>query len=400
MDIGSSRLHGDFKFDTAPAVPVLSGTLEGSRLALVDLGPAFGAAAPGAPASAASAAAAAAPTPAQKSGRVLPEREFDIPSLKAMNANVDVQLAVVDFGTDKLEPFKPLQGRITLQDGVLTLSDLLARTSAGQVQGLIALDSRPAAPKWNANLQWSGIQLDRFVTMRDTIVRKGADGQKANTGYISGALGGNAQLTGTGKSTAALFGSLNGDVRLWVRDGTLSHILVEAAGIDVAQALGVFVKGDDKMPMQCALAQLKLTNGEVVPEVGVIDTTDTTMLIGGDLSLRDESLDLKLTAHPHDFSPLALRSPLELKGTFSDPKVRLQAKPLLMRAGAAAVLSLATPLASLLALVDFKQPERDVCTSAVANVDGASRVGLRTGAADGQRAPKPAPRARPAKNAN
>ena len=130
MDIGSSRLNGDFKFDTAPDVPVLTGKLGGARLALADLGPAFGAAPPDAPASASNA----------KPGKVIPDRTFDIPSLKAMNANVGVQLAELDLGTTRLEPFKPLQGHITLQDGVLNLKELLARTSAGEVQGGIGLD--------------------------------------------------------------------------------------------------------------------------------------------------------------------------------------------------------------------------------------------------------------------
>ncbi len=383
MDIGSSRLRGDFKFDTGPDIPVLTGTLGGSRLALVDLGPAFGAAAPGAPASSNA-----------KPGRVLPEREFDIPSLKAMNADVGVQLAVLDLGTTALEPFQPLQGHITLQDGVLTLKNLLARTSAGEVQGLIALDSRPALPKWNADLRWSGIQLDRFIKTRDVAVRKQSDGAKPDVGYISGALGGNAQLTGTGNSTAKLMASLDGKARLWVRDGTVSHILVEAAGIDVAQALGVFVKGDDKLPMQCALAQFDLVNGKVMPEVFVIDTKDTTMLIDGDLSLADESLALRMTAHPHDFSPLAPRTPVKVIGTFSDPHIRPEMKPLALRAGAAAALSLASPLAALLALVDFAQPERDVCTAAVSHVRGAAQAGVRTGPATSPPLPAASPNAK------
>jgi uncharacterized protein involved in outer membrane biogenesis len=365
LDIGSSRLNGDFKFDTAPAVPVLTGTLGGSRLALADLGPAFGAPAPDAPASATNA----------KPGRVLPEREFDIPSLKAMNADVGVKLAVLDLGTTSLEPFKPLQGRITLQDGVLDLRDLLARTSAGEVQGHVGLDSRPALPKWDTDLRWSGIQLDRFLKARDVAVRKDAKGNKPEVGYLTGALGGNAQLKGEGKSTAKLLASLDGTARMWVRDGTVSHILVEAAGIDIGQALGVFVKGDDKLPMQCALAQFDLANGKVMPEVFVIDTKDTTMLVDGELSLAQETLDLRMTAHPHDFSPLALRTPVKVTGTFSDPHIRPEAKPLLMRAGAAAALSLANPLASLLALLDFKQAERDVCTTAVAHVQGAASAG-------------------------
>ena len=363
MDIGSSRLHGDFRFDTAPAVPLLSGTLAGSRLAIVDLGPAFGGSTPDAPKQA-------------KAGHVLPDREFDIPSLKAMNADVGVALELVDLGTDKLEPFKPLQGRIALRDGVLDLHDLVARTSAGQVQGRIALDSRPAVPKWNADLRWDGIQLDRFVKARDIAAPKDANGRRIETGYISGALGGNAQLAGAGKSTAKLLASLDGSARLWVRDGKVSHLLIEAAGIDIAQGLGVYIKGDDALPMQCAVAQLQLVNGKVLPEVGVLDTRDTTLIVGGELSLADESLDLKLTAHPHDFSPLALRAPVDVTGSFSDPRVKLEAKPLVARGAAAAALSLASPLASLLALVDFKQPEKDVCATAVAHLDNAPKAAL------------------------
>ena len=383
MDIGSSRLKGDFRFDTAPDVPVLTGALGGSRLALADLGPAFGAAPPDAAASSNA-----------KAGRVIPDREFDIPSLKAMNADVGVKLAVLDLGTTALEPFQPLQGRITLQDGVLNLKDLLARSSAGEVQGLIGLDSRPANPKWNADLRWNGIQLDRFIKTRDVAVRKDASGTRPEVGYVSGALGGNAKLTGEGKSAARLLASLDGTARMWVRDGTVSHILVEAAGIDVAQALGVFVKGDDKLPMQCALAQFDLVNGKVMPEVFVVDTKDTTMLIDGDLSLATESLDLRMTAHPHDFSPLALRTPVKLTGTFTDPHIRPEMKPLAKRGVAAAVLSLANPLAALLALVDFKQQERDVCTTAVAHVAGAAKAGVKSGPAEAPPLPASSPKAK------
>jgi uncharacterized protein involved in outer membrane biogenesis len=384
MDIGSSRLNGDFKFDTAPDVPVLTGKLGGSRLALADLGPAFGAAPPDAPASASNA----------KPGKVIPDRTFDIPSLKAMNADVGVQLAELDLGTSKLEPFKPLQGRITLQDGVLNLKDLLARTSAGEVQGAIGLDSRPAPPKWNADLRWSGIQLDRFIKARDIAVRKDANGDKPDIGYISGALGGNAQLKGQGNSSAKLLASLDGTARVWVRDGTVSHLLVEAAGIDVAHALGVYIKGDDKLPMQCALAQFDLVNGKVMPEVFVLDTTNSTMLVDGDLSLATESLDLRLTAHPHDFSPLAPRTPVKVVGTFDDPHIRLEAKPLAKRGAAAVALTLANPLAALLALVDFKQKEQDVCTTAVAHVDGAAAAGVKTGPATAPPLPASSPKAK------
>jgi uncharacterized protein involved in outer membrane biogenesis len=370
LAIGSSRLRGDFRFDTGPAVPELSGTLRGERLALPDLGPAFGASTEEQPKIA-------------RAGRVLPAREFDIPSLRAMNADVGVALDTVDLGTTKIEPFQPLHATITLQDGVLRLHDILARTSEGQVQGAIGLDSRPALPKWDAELRWSGIELARFVKARDIAARDHGGDTPAPTGYLSGGLGGSAHLRGTGRSTAALLASLDGDTELWVRDGTISHILVEAAGIDIAQALGVYIKGDDPLPMRCAVASLEVARGKVFPRVGVIDTHDSTMLASGDLSLADETLDLTMTTQPHDTSPMALRSPIRIEGTFEQPHVHLKGGPIAARAGAAVALAAVTPLAGLLALVDFRQKEKDVCTGAVAQVAGAARAGIVASAPSG-----------------
>jgi hypothetical protein len=58
------------------------------------------------------------------------------------------------------------------------------------------------------------------------------------------------------------------------------------------------------------------------------------------------------------------------------------------------VLSLANPLAALLALVDFKQQERDVCTAAVSHVPGAARAGVKTGPAEAPPVPASSPKAK------
>jgi hypothetical protein len=64
-----------------------------------------------------------------------------------------------------------------------------------------------------------------------------------------------------------------------------------------------------------------------------------------------------------------------------------------MRAGAAVALSLAAPVAALLALVDFKQPERDVCTAAVSHVNGAAQAGVKSGPAVSTPLPASSPKA-------
>jgi uncharacterized protein involved in outer membrane biogenesis len=356
LRLGSSRLRGDFRYDTAPAVPLLSGTLAGSRLALADLGPAIGAPAEGTPTAA-------------RSGKVLPQREFDIPSLHAMNADVAVRLDVLDLGTSQLEALTPVQAHVQLRDGVLDIRDLVARTADGALRGAVSLDARTALPLWTADLRWSGIDLARFVTARNPRdVEKpsaaAADAQAA-PGYVSGVLGGVAKVQGRGRSTAAMLATLDGSARLWVRDGRISHLLVELAGIDIAQSLGVLVAGDTPLPMRCAVAQWTLNQGRAVPEVALIDTGDTTLLATGQVSLADESLGLTLTARPHDLSPLALRAPVHIEGSFSQPAVRLDKRSIGLRLAGAAALAAIAPPAALLALIDLGEDDRHVCQDAL-----------------------------------
>jgi uncharacterized protein involved in outer membrane biogenesis len=98
--IGSSRLNGAFTFDRRPKVPLLAGRLGGQRLLLADLGPAVGTAPPG-----------SGLTAAASSGRVIPDKRFDLPSLRAMDANVVIEVGTFDSGAAILEPLHPARDR-------------------------------------------------------------------------------------------------------------------------------------------------------------------------------------------------------------------------------------------------------------------------------------------------
>jgi uncharacterized protein involved in outer membrane biogenesis len=337
LDVGESRLGGDFSFDRRARPPLLNGELTGSRMVLADLLPAFGAPIHGAP------------NPKPPPGHVLPQREFDIPSLKAMNANVKVRLQRADLGTLFRQPLQPLQGDLSLERGVLKLSNVLARTSGGELKGGIGLDSNPATPLWNVDMRWAGVELDQFLRPRNKVTREvKPSGEKP--AYVTGKLGGHAQLTARGNSTAKLIASLDGTVQGWVRDGTISHVVVEAAGIDVAQALGVMIMGDDRLPMSCAAVRAVAKGGVVTPEVAIIK--DSTLFVTGNVALVDERLALTLTSKPKDMSPAALRSPVHVDGTFGHPQLHLEKKPIALKLLAAAALGAVTPLAALIPLFD------------------------------------------------
>jgi uncharacterized protein involved in outer membrane biogenesis len=366
LEVGSSRLRGEFRFDNAPDVPLLSGTLAGERLLLADLGPAVGAGPPGTTAV------------AEKSARVLPQREFDIPSLRRMNADVELRLERLDPGTQQLESFAPLRGRVRLQDGVLSVQELLANTANGAVLGALSVDARGALPKWHGNLRWNGINLERFVRARNPRNRDAAPqpapGGSA-PGYVSGQLSGAAKVDGSGRSIAAVMATLDGSAALWVRDGRISQLLIELAGIDLAESLSLILTGDQSLPLRCAVAKLALKNGRAVPDVALIDTDDTTLLLSGQLSLADESLALVAAAKPHDVTPVALRGPVRIGGTFAQPAVRLDKRAIGLRLAGAGALALLAPPAALLALIDFGEDDTHLCREALrrSQVDTAPR---------------------------
>lgn len=341
--VGASRLTGAFVYEGGGRVPLLSGRLGGKRLLLVDLGPVVGTT----PAMAAAAAPASAPVllaAANKSkGMVLPDRPFDLAALRAMDANVLIDIGDVDLNTRLLEPLRPLRTHLQLAGGVLTLRELDARTAQGRLMGDLALDGRGTTALWKAELRWDGVRLERWIHQTR------ADGAPP---YVSGELEGQASLQGQGRSTAEILASLKGQARSELRGGAVSHLAVEAAGLDVAQGLGLLFKGDDALPVQCAVADLVASDGVFRPRAMVLDTPDSAIWVDGSLSLATEALDLRAVVVPKDFSPLTLRTPLRVRGSFAQPEVSVDKGPAGKKLAASILLGLLNPLAALIPLVD------------------------------------------------
>ena len=298
--------------------------------------------------------------------KVLPSRPFDLQALRAMDANVLIDISDVDLNTRLLEPLRPLRMHLQLVGGVLTLSDLQARTAQGELAGLVRLDGRNTPALWNAKLRWSGVRLEQWIKQ----VR--ANGAPP---WVSGRLNGTAQLQGQGKSTAEILASLKGSVRSELLGGTVSHLAVEAAGLDVAQGLGILFKGDDALPVQCGVADLAVDAGSFKPRLMVVDTTDSSVWVDGSLSLASEALDLRLVVYPKDFSPLALRTPLRVKGSFAKPEISLEKAPLARKLGASVLLGLLNPLAALIPLIDVGDAKAAADAGAGAGVGVGKGVG-------------------------
>jgi uncharacterized protein involved in outer membrane biogenesis len=348
--IGASQLDGEFAFEPGAVVPMLRGRLGGSRLLLADLGPALGTTALSSYGSVQNQVANAPARSVLAPGRVLPGRDFDLPALRVMDADVAVSVAEVDLGAGLLEPMRPLQVKVVLKGGVLRLNDIDARLGEGRLRGTVMLDGRAKNALMDSKLRWDGVSLDHWIHQHR------AAGAPP---YVSGRLSGSASLTGQGGSTAAILASLNGKAHTELRGGSVSHLAVEVAGLDLAASLGLLIRGDDRLAVQCAVADLVAQDGVFRPRKMVFDTSSSAIWVGGSLSLAAETLDLRAVVRPKEFSPLALRTPLLVHGSFAHPQVTLDRGSIGRKLGTSALLALVNPLAALIPLVELGDAASD-----------------------------------------
>jgi AsmA family protein len=377
--IGNSELGGDFRYDSNAKPPLLSGRLSGPRLALADLGPAIGARTGGnrdLPVSAA--------PPAGQAGRVLPQKRFDVPSLRAMNADVQVAMDELVFATSAMAAMRDLRTHVRLNDGVLDLQSLQAQVAGGRLSGSTRLETRNEPARWTARLQFTGVDVATWLRGLKTPEgkRKAPDEKQARTArqqrqqalnrpdqpppaYLTGVLDAQVDVVGRGSSTAEILSTLDGPVHVGLREGTMSHLVTEAIGLDLAQALGVVITGDRALPLRCARFDFNTQDGVMHLKRGVLDNPDSTIRVAGQIDLRNESLALAARAKPKDVSPASLRAPVTVTGTLSNPSFGVEGKQLTGRVLGALVLgTVAGPLAALLPMIDTgTEKEKDPCAA-------------------------------------
>jgi uncharacterized protein involved in outer membrane biogenesis len=135
--------------------------------------------------------------------------------------------------------------------------------------------------------------------------------------------------------------------------GRISNLVMELAGLDIAEALKFLVEGDRQIPIRCAFGDFDVANGLMTTKSLAFDTTDTIILGEGTISLKDETLRLKLRPRPKDRSFLVFRSPLIVEGTFKQPRFHPDYARVTLRGALALVLGNIAPPAALLATLEL-----------------------------------------------
>ncbi|NMM01931.1 AsmA family protein [Paraburkholderia sp. RP-4-7] len=328
--VGGSDLNGSLTYTAREPRPLLQGELVSRLLQFSDLAPVIGADSNASKAKRGDATA-------QPSNKALPVEEFRTDRWKAIDA--DVKFTGRRIVKETNLPITDLYTHVVMTDGVLSLEPLKFGVAGGSLESNIHLDGSATPLKGRFATSARHLKLKQlfpnFKTMQNAL----------------GEINGDAALTATGNSPAALAATSNGEVKALVTDGTVSRLLMEAAGLNVANVVYEKLFGNRDVKINCAAADFVATNGVLDSRVFALDTDDAVINIDGDVNLRDETMDLGVHPHTKGFRVFSLRSPLYVKGTFKDPHVGVNAAALALRGGAAIGLGLINPFAALIPLL-------------------------------------------------
>ncbi|WP_063532485.1 AsmA family protein [Burkholderia sp. MSMB1589WGS] len=328
--VGGSDLRGTLTYQQRAPRPLLSGELVSNLLQFSDLAPIVGA-------DTAASKAQRGDTTKQPPGRVLPVETFRTDRWRALDA--DVKFTGRKLVKSAALPITDLYTHIVMTDGVLSLEPLKFGVAGGSLATTAHLDGGAAPLK------------GRFaVAARHLKLRQLFPTQKVMQSAF-GEINGDAALSATGNSPAALAATSSGEVKMLMTNGAISRLLMEAAGLNVANVLYEKMFGGQDVKINCAAVDFVATNGLLDTKLFAFDTDDALINIDGPIDLRNESMNLKVHPHTKGFRVFSLRSPLYMKGTFKNPDVGVDAGALALRAGAMVGLGLVNPLAALIPLI-------------------------------------------------
>jgi uncharacterized protein involved in outer membrane biogenesis len=327
--VGNSDLRGDFAVDRGQKPQLITADLVSRNLDMKDLGGFVGA-------DRGTAKASPKPPPA---GRVLPHEPFSLEKLRVANANVKFRGERIV--AEKL-PLEKITATLKLYDGVLTLEPLNFGVAGGTLASHIRMDARRQVIRTRADVAVRGLRLEKLLP--------GFKLSHANAGVLTGRV----KADTAGNSVAKMLAQADGDAAVMMEGGSVSELLVRLINLDVANAIPVLLTGDRQLPVRCMVTHLKGVQGDFKVQTLVLDTGKAVVTGTGGVDFGAEAIDLKLVSKSKGFSLAALRGPINISGTFKNPKVGPDIPRAAGRGAAALALGWFTGgLGALIPLVDF-----------------------------------------------
>ncbi len=350
--VGSSDIEGDLEVDTKPERPVLTADLRSKLVDLKDLGGFIGAE-PGD-------AAKGTKRPERGNGRVLPDDPISLPKLNVADVHLKYQAARIQ---GRAQPLDNMKAELDIVNGAVDLSPLTFGIGRGQIAANIQLGGQEQGVRAKATIDFQRVDIDKLL---------------AATGAARGAgtIGGRAVIEGSGKSMAEILARGDGELKLYMGSGgDISALLADLSGLQFGNALLSALGIPSRTKIQCLITDFVLKQGIATARTVVLDTEEHRVAATGNLSFRNEALNLTLRTDSKHFSVGSLPAPVDITGTFANPSVLPDLAEVGIRAGAAVGLGiLLTPLGALLPTIQLGTGEDGACAGLLAQAKTPPRV--------------------------
>lgn len=305
--VGDSDLSGEVLIDEGRKPTHLAARLVSSNLAFKDLAPLVGA-----PPGRGTVSAKQAQTQAQleATGDLFPDVPLKVERLRAMNMDVTLDARRV-VAPDYL-PVGAISFRVVVDNGVATAKPLtLVLIDGGRIAGELAIDARADTPRVRANLGLADVELKSFFR---------------NSQFFDATQGkaqGRVQLSGYGRSLAQVMSVADGHVVAALGGGSVSSLMVSLAGLQLFDALILYVTGDKRIPILCAVGRMNFQKGMVTFDRTFLDTQKSILEVRGRVGLGNQAVDAEVKAYPKSFDLLDLHGPVYVRGKLREPQVTL-----------------------------------------------------------------------------
>jgi uncharacterized protein involved in outer membrane biogenesis len=306
--VGESDLTGEVTVDVRRKPELLTAKLVSQKLIFEDLAPLVGAA----PARKTNVSPKQAQTRTQleASGDLFPNVPLHVEKLRAMN--MDVTLDAKRVIAPAWLPVQAIAFRVVIQNGNATVKPLtLSVMGGGSIAGEMSIDARTDDPKVHTNLRLSDIELRNFFR------------ESRFFDATQGRIQGRVALAGSGRSLAQVMGSADGHMSFALGGGSVSSLMVSLAGLQIFDALVLYVTGDNRIPIKCAVSRLNFQQGNVVFDRTLLDTQKSVLHVKGALSLKSQVVKAEVDADPKSFDLLDLHGAVLVEGKLRAPRISL-----------------------------------------------------------------------------
>ncbi len=250
---------------------------------------------------------------------------------------VDLQIEVAKIAGGGTEASN-IQGRVTYLAGVIGLEPLTLTYLGGKASANGKIDTTPAQNTFALKGSVNNLQIGKVL-------------KEMQVSYpVSGALQMTYDLSGAGNTKAQVPRSLNGSLRISLRNGWIGTGLLDLAGMSLPAWLLTRGPGGNQATLVCAVSPFSFKNGRGSTNGLVLETKNVQVAGVGSIDFRNDQVNLRFKPQALQRQFIKIAQPFAIQGKLGNPSVKLTGAPV----AGAVVGTLASPLNLLATIVQPK----------------------------------------------